>query len=294
MQGMQPQSAAMRTPEELFGRFLWHACRAYVVPTAEVKSHILPFGSVCRYWTRLARRCLFKIITLRTHDDVVRFSEMLGTPPLPGLEPISDLVFRLHATPDNTDEPWLHLLLFSTIPKLQGMQYFFVDLLSSCKIPWRSLHPSVPRSLPPPRMPLYELSIRGAHFANGRALSRLLSSIPTMLVLNVSTLTFDAKPTAVDFITPPLHLGITVVISDDLQLCLAFTPLLIANASPRRSIGTRSYKGPAPSDIVDDDDLTRLYELCSIFDKAPYFMITDYKEGETRCTLSNVACSSPC
>lgn len=273
-------SKAAEIPEELFEDILEYACGGSISkPDREAKGHISTFAMVCRYWARMCRRELFRDITLRTPDDANRFREILSTPALPGLEAVSELVWNLHAAPDNRDEPWLHLLFLLVIPGLWDARFLSVKPLPSGGKPWRNIHPSLPRSLPGSIMPVWELHLEGVHFASGRVLSRLISSIPLLQHVDAFNLTFDTKPKPEDFITPPFSRKMYSATSDDLQLCLSFIPLLVANTSIGQS-EAQSHRGRSPKGILNEDDLKTLWELFSIHDAAPRTGISYAWNGE--------------
>jgi hypothetical protein len=244
---------------------------------------------VCRYWARLCRLRLFDSITLRSPDDANRFREILDAPALPGLDPVSELVHYLVATPEYKHEPWLHLvLLFVDSQLCHRIGPVVVEPLPSEGVLWRTLHPSLPRSLPGSAMRIWELRLKGLHFPHGRALAGLLLSIPSLKHVKASGLTFATRPTAEDFITPLFSREIAMIVSDDLQLALAFIPLFVASVclgqTEIKSRGHRRLRG-----ILSDDDLKTLLELISVFDAAVCFRSSRIGEGEPP-RPSNSAC----
>lgn len=277
----QPSNLAAEIPEELFEHILWYARHRDEIRPLErhEKIDLSVYASVCKYWARLARRDLFRNITLRSLDDVRRFYEILVTPTLSDLEPVSTLVLVVRSSPVSGDAPWLHLLFMLVVPELREPPFLSVEGLSSHGKPWRTLHPSLPRSLPGSLMPLEELRLEGVHFPTGRMLSRLLSSVPLLRRLHALKLTFDTELRAEDFATPPYGRKMYVAATDRLLLCLAILPSLVANTN----IGRLETKGPggrSPRGIIDEDDMKTLWELLSVFDTAANFnMLYTFKQN---------------
>ena len=261
-------------PEELFEHILWHACGGRLLPDRPGKHHVAAFASVCRYWARLARRQLFQNITLRTQDDALRFCGMLDTPPLHDFDLLSKICAHLQAEPDNTHEPWLHHCFFSIVPKmqvpkLQKHQEFSLQVRVSGGRMQRSLHPSLPRSIPSSLMPLPRLHLEGVRFPSCRVLSRLLLSIPVLRSFAAYKITFDKTPSYEDLLTPPLGREMCDIGSDDLQLCLSLIPLLLANTTTSTRTGRR-----APQGVLSADDVKTLWELLYPFASASSFYLS--------------------
>lgn len=272
MQEMQ-QSRAADIPEELFAHILRHACR--IDYTLSPKTSILALSVVNRYWARLTRRELFCDITLRSAADASRLLEIVDAPVLPGLEYVDELIETLIATPDSREMPWLHTVVMTIIPKLWNFIFLSVVPSPSGGMPWRTLHPSLPRSLPGSLMPIEELRLEGVHFPNSRVLSRLLSSVPSLHNLDAYNLTFDTPPTADDLCAPPFGRKIYEIASDNLQLCLSFIPLLVANVSTGKSNTNSLRRGRSRRSSLDEEDLEILGELIGIFEAAPSFKISN-------------------
>ncbi|EKM52928.1 uncharacterized protein PHACADRAFT_210693 [Phanerochaete carnosa HHB-10118-sp] len=264
-----PPSKATEIPEELFEHILWHAgdCGGEFPLQWVAKAHVSACASVCRCWARQARRELFCYVTLRTLNDVNHFRNMLSAPALPGLEPIAEIVVTLNAAPDNRDVPWLHLVFLFILPTLGNDIVLIVNTLPSEKRPWRTLHPSLPRSLPGSTMPLHELNIMGVHFPSGRALARLLSSLPHLALLNAANVTFDTQLSSENLFTPPFGLELCSIMSNDHALCLAFLPRLLANLAlsgpPARICAGRIAKY-----VLEDEDSAHIRELFELLDTA--------------------------
>lgn len=276
-------SKAAEIPEELFEIILWYACGPYSIMWSRsnvAKAVASACGSVNRYWARLSRRMLFQSINLRSPDDIHGLCDILDNPTLPDLEPIADLVEMLFAYLDKGSTPWLHLFLLLVDPRLRKAHFLTVNALPSGGHTWRTLHPSLPRSLPGSLMPIEELDLEQIHFPSGRVLSRLLSSIPLLHRFHALKLTFDTAPTLEDFLTRPFTRKVHSVSSDDLQLCLSFVPLFVANITiQQRSLKTDGRGGRSLKGILDDDDLKLLQELVGIFGTAQHFEITFRSKG---------------
>ena len=266
-------SKAAEIPQELFERIIWHVYRDYNGDKRERMRHLSVLSLISRYWARLFRRELFLHITLRTPDDARYFHEILDTPTLPGLEPIADVTRLVFARPEDKDEPWLHFVFFMFAPKLRYLRSLAVKPLHSGQEPMRSLHPSLPRTLPVPRVSLSRLLLDGLRFPTGRTLSRLLSSIPSLTILKAVHLAFDDDPRPEDFHTTlfPSRV-ICAARSDDLQLCYSLIPVFIARLHTTQP-AARSHGRRRLSSILGEDDLKVLWELMKIFDISAGFWI---------------------
>lgn len=264
-------SLAAQIPEELFEDVLWHVCDFDRMFNRAEKKTLSKLALVCRYWARMCREDLFRDITLRTLDDVHHFRELCDRPALSGLSPISQFIYIIHAKPDRNDKPWLHHLFLFLIPMLRTlrMNRGFISLhvkvlpLGGHTQSWRTLDPSLPRSLPGSLMLVHDLHLDGTYFVDGRALLRLLSSIPALERVLATGVTFGTKPWTEEVI-PALRARregkLQAVVADDLDLCFSLIPFM-----------TRR-KGP--ESVIDEEHLKLLWELFRVFDAAPKFDIS--------------------
>ena len=283
-------SKAASIPEELFLHILWHAGKLNVLLPAlstEEKPHVAAYASVCRYWARHARPQLFYSITLRNPEDVECFQSILDTPTLHGLTSVARAVYTLTAAPDSREKPWLHQVFFVLVPKLPFATINVVPLHSVAR-PLRTLHPSLPRSLPVSVMSIRELHLEAVHFLTGRVLLSLLSSIRlSPLTLKASNITFGTKLTLEDFGAVPFRSSLLVAESEDLQLCLSLLPLLISDK------GINLRNGPScrrPTSVLNEDDMKTLCDLLGIFDAAPWFQVNAFTgAGESQLHLRPTA-----
>ena len=248
------------------------------------KHHVSTLASTCRYWARLSRRQLFQNITLRTKNDAICFGKILDTPTLRDLDPIPKVCAQLHAEPDNEDEPWLHHLFLSIVPKmqvpkLQKHQEFSLQVRFSVGKMQRTLHPSLPRAIPGSLTPVPQLHLEGVHFSSSRILSRLILSIPILRSLEAYKITFDAKPSYDDFFAPPFRRLMWEVRSDDLDLCLSLVPLLLANNS------MLSSSRRTPTSTLNPDDLKTLWNLLLLFGDASSFHLSSFSRRDSSCAL---------
>ena len=221
----------------------------------------------------MGRRDLSRVITLRSIDDVHRFRDILDIPPLPVLEPVSDLVYKLQVEEASKAVPWLHLIFFSVLPALPSADYAYVFAPSGrtgC-----TLCPSLPRSLPGSIMVIEGLHLKDVHFSHGRTLSRLLSSIPLLIHFIAFDITFDAKPIASDFLVPPFARQSFDVSSNDSQLLLSLLPLVLSlHGASYMQRESRSCGPRFPNVVLDDEDLKILEEFLGIFHTAQSFRIS--------------------
>ena len=277
-------SKAAEIPEELFEHIVWHIRGDNRGNDKERKRHLSVFGLVCRYWTRLCRPGLFSHITLRAPTDVKRFHEILDTPPpSPSIDPVADALITLFAEPDHSVEPWLHLVFSLLVPKLHKLAFLSVKPLHPGGKPYRTLHPSLPRSVPGSCMQIDDLCLDGLHFSSTRVLSRLLLSLPSLVSLNVYNLTIDTNlPTLKDLFAAPLCTQINSVKSDNLQLCLSPIPLLVGNSINSSNPAEQTQSRRRTRGILNGDDLEALWELLSIFDAASSFEIGRTHKGESQ------------
>ena len=279
-------SKAAEIPEELFEGILWHAAALDEDSPRrkEGKQHLPVYASVNKYWACLIRPRLFSSITLRNQDDAKRFLEILDAPTVSGLEPIATEVSTLTATSDSSDVPWLHLAFFFILPKLPSVILHVVPLHSGTR-PLKTLHPSLPRSLPASAMPIWVLRLNGLCFPTGRVLLSLLSSIRYLTSFGTSNLTFGTRPSPEDFSTIPFRSWLHDVVTDDLQLLLSLIPVAISGAVLS---GGGSRLSRRPEAIVNDNDLNILCDLLSIFDAASRFSITMDHLGESQPNISQL------
>ena len=297
---MQP-SLAGEIPEELFEQILWYACVCDENREFELgdKLSISTFGQVNRYWALLCRRELFRSITLRCLDDVHHFRDILTTPTLPGLEPVSGMVHWLRTMPRSEDPPWLHLVFIFIIPIINAELYPDPDVQPVEQQMWRTFPPSLPRSIPGSIMLINELQFNGVQFPSRRKFSRLLSSVPHLNSLYAFNLTFivDSEPesSANDVFTTPFTRRLGFITTDDLCLCFAVMPSLLLCPSklryhlqkPVTSGGRRSR----PSrQLFDEDDLDTLWDMFNIFHAARTFAVRRTSANDQGYSISDGKC----
>lgn len=273
-------SQAALIPEELFEHILWHVCGKGKVPPLQTKRLISACASVCRYWAFVVRRQLFGLITLRNLSDVNRFREILDAPTISDLTPVSEIVYSLTTTVDSRDPPWLHLAFLSVVPRLRRGLSFIVNALHCEGRTWRTLHPSLPRSIPVSTVPVNKLDLTGLQFPNGHILSRLISSIPSVRQLVAVDITFITKPNPKDFMKPPFCRSMLDVTSNDHELALSFIPFLLANVDVRKPLA-QCRGGRVPNYAVDEDDLATLQDLFGLLEAVPNFHI--FKGFDQKC-----------
>ena len=298
---MQP-SLAEEIPEELFEQILWYACDCDQNRELDPgdKLCISTFGQVNRYWALLCRRELFRSIILRCLDDVNHFRDILTTPTLPGLEPVSDMVYWLRTMPRSEDLPWLHLVFTLIIPiiNVKGLDtYLHLDVRPVEQQTWRTFPPSLPRSLPGSIMPIVELQFDGVQFPSRRKLSQLLSSIPLLRNLSAFNLTFiaDSEPesSANDAFTTPFTRGLGYVTTDDLHLCFAVIPSLLLNPlslSWQRPVTVGGRRSHRSRQLFDEDDLDTLWDMFNIFHAARTFTVRRTSANDQEYSMSDGKC----
>ncbi|GJE99031.1 hypothetical protein PsYK624_152690 [Phanerochaete sordida] len=253
-------------PEELFEHILWHACDyGFALPLRrETKTAISRSGQVCRYWARLSRRRLFGELVLRSATEFQQLRSFLAAPGIAGLEPIANLVFSIRAIVDGTGRPWLHNAA-SANQVMCNCEYFTVVVNPADGCPLARPHmlqAALPRSLPSGNV--FKLVLDGLRFADGRALFRLLASVPSLCALDLHNIAFDAQPTTGDFFAPPYGWRLGGVVSDDL-LALHFLPLLVASYGCGHP-ATRGRRERAPPYLLDVEDHRTLLHLLSILE----------------------------
>ena len=278
-----PRPKPEELPEELFLHILQQSYGEVFnsKQDEELKQYGAALASVCKYWARVCRPQIFESITLRTLGDVKRFREILDTPTLDGLVPVASMVERLTVQPDIKDYPWLHLVFLQLLPKLKSKMFSFsVEPADGSKAAFRTLHPSLPRSIPSPRMwRCGRLVLQDFHFRSGRTLLSLLSSLPTLMFFTAYSLTFDTMPTASDFLSTPPHQELATLDTDDMHLWLALIPLFVANISVGGS-ATKKHSRRRPRSILTEDDAKALSELLSVFDEVSRFSISRDRNSE--------------
>ncbi|GJE99027.1 hypothetical protein PsYK624_152650 [Phanerochaete sordida] len=272
-------SKAAEVPEELFKQILWHAYEcgreaAFLSP--QTKRPLSACSTVCRYWARMARRQLFRHMVLASLDDVKRLCAILDAPVLPGLEHVKELLEHLCAKTSNNGPPWHHLVFLTVLPKLQKGMHLQVTIRGSSRETWRTLNPSLPRALPGSIMPVHYLHIDHAHFPDGRALARLLLSVPQLEELETRKVVFNVQPTYADFLSPPFGLKLSTICSDDLSLCLALIPRLLGNAPQD---GVRLKVERTARMILEEGDLATLDALFGLFRATPAVFRLSYRHG---------------
>lgn len=255
-------SKAAHLPEELFESIIRYACARRwpnMLHHGE-RAAVSVLGQVCRYWARLARRGLFRNIALRTLGDVNSFYNMLSSPTPRGLDALSDVVLSVSLQPRREDAPWLHLFFLRVRPLLNGLGSTVpLNVDPEEKQEWHSLHPSLPRAIPGSIMPLSALLLIDVYFADGRALSRLLASLPLLKVLSIIGAKFEVQPTAQDFPATRSACALHRVGSDNFRLSGFLVPLMIASGSS----GKRSRR--VPKDVLAPEDLEANYALLNVF-----------------------------
>ena len=278
-----PRPKPEELPEELFSHILRQTYGEFLSSERdeELKQYGAALASVCRYWARLCRPQIFESITLCNLEDVKRFEEILDTPTLDGLAPVASMVERLVAKLDITNRPWLHLVFLQLLPKLRPSKCSFsVVLADGGKAAFHSLHPSLPRSIPGPRMWLCGgLVLRDFHFRSGRTLLSLLSSLPSLTIFSAYSLTFDTRPTARDFLSIPPHQEVARFDTDDIHLWLALIPLFVANITVGES-ATKKHSRRRPRNVLAEDDAKALSELLSVFHEVSRFSISRAHNSE--------------
>ena len=202
-----PHSKASEVPEELFERILWHAVRRdpYQLLTMEGRREyrrLLVRGSaVCKYWARLSRLVLFQSITLRTLDDAMTLCEMVEAPRLPGVDPVAELLAHLHLDMNNESPPWIHHVFLLIYPKIHPRFKPEISVILLChhgdsamEKPWRSLHASLPRTVPPSLMQVHKLNLNHVSLRDWHTPARMIASVsPSLQYLNASFCTFRSK-----------------------------------------------------------------------------------------------------
>ena len=258
------QSKATETPQELFQNIILQAFLEFGGYNVSERRGLSNIAAVCRYWARMSRPRLFKYIYLATADAAKRFIKVLNGPALHDLNSAALLVRELDAYFDIMDEPWLHLVFSQIIPKLP-FATFSVEPKDLGTITFRTLHSSLPRTIPGPRArSCKSLFLAGGHIPKSRTLSSLLSSLPTLKELWATDLTFGTNPTPEDFLRIPIHQELVRLRTNNRHLCLSFLPLLVANIS----IGESATNAPSrrrPSSIINEDNLKVLLDLLGIF-----------------------------
>lgn len=276
-------STAATIPEELFEHILWFAPNPIDHQPGsrllqEQRRYLSSWGSVCRYWARLCRPKLFYKIELRTASDAKYFRDIVHAPTPPGLQPIATLTRMLTVNASNDeDEPWLYMVL-PLVLKLDLPRLNFVELRrSGGEWPWRTLHPSLPRSIPGALMPILHLRFDRIRFRSRRALARLLSSMPLLEYLEVLTPTYDVEE---DIDASPFRdfrYRMHSASSHDLQLCLSLIPSSISGPTPHPKHGVRN--GRQPRGILNQADLSTVKDIFGIFSAAQKFRLGIYRES---------------
>ncbi|EKM52931.1 uncharacterized protein PHACADRAFT_185756 [Phanerochaete carnosa HHB-10118-sp] len=261
---------AANVPEELFEHILWHACNyGFALPLCrETKTAISLFGQVSRYWARLSRRRLFCELVLRSPDDLQRLQTFLAAPTPTGLEPIAELVLSFRAVVNGGCRPWIHLAASVIKSRLRNCQYFTLAVVQlgnrSPAEQWRTLHPSLPRTLPGSTSQIFRLHFNSMHFPNGRTLFRLLAPIPSLCAVDLIDITWDTEPTTNDFFAAPFGWRLSGVVSDSL-LATYFLPLLVASIRCAHP-ATKGRRERLPKYLLDVEDHRTLLDLLSILE----------------------------
>ena len=172
----------------------------YPSPSAE-KHPISTCGLVCRYWENICRRRLFYTITLRSHQDLDQFADILDAPPARDMDPLPKVIMELRAEPSGQDVPWLHLAPSSSLARLPqamyGTHYFTVDgskLRSEKAGQLKTLHPAVPRTLPSAFSPVTQLALHSVHFLSGPEFAKLIGGLIFLQALSLKDVTWGAVP----------------------------------------------------------------------------------------------------
>ena len=170
------------------------------------KKHLGTLSLTCRYWARLCRPHMFRHLTLRNRDDLNQFVWFIQAPSLvqPCLYDCSPhLTLELSGT---WPAPWLHrthaAFLGGDVTTDTVAKYFEILLAlqstsvegsqdEAVKYAPRSLSTGLPRTLPGSMFPFNFIGLRDMRFRSIADVLRLIDSLPDLLLIRCTRVTFD-------------------------------------------------------------------------------------------------------
>lgn len=198
---MSDHSSAANLPPELFPLILQHLAHdhwEHGYSRGKIKHHLFAVSLTCRFWAEKCRPHLFRSLSFRTRTHLYEFSDLLDQAGknLQNVAPLTTHLQALVFIPCEGDPPWIHLVSPTLRRKIPDRVTIYLGLAATGFVPKtgrtvRSIHHSLPRSLPTSYSQFHSLYLSDVYFRDVVDFVRLISEVRTLRQLHCYRLVWD-------------------------------------------------------------------------------------------------------